>query len=97
MGCPVVVTPEVGLSTLVRESGAGIVVDGTPSALGAALCSLAQDPDRRRAMGERGRFAARQHLTWESVARRMENVYAEVCRKAEVRSRSPAPLHGPVP
>jgi glycosyltransferase involved in cell wall biosynthesis len=97
MGCPVVITPEVGLSPLVRECGAGIVVDGTPSALGAAIRSLARDPNRRRAMGERGRFAARQHLTWESVARRMENVYAEVCRKAEVRSRSPAPLHGPVP
>jgi glycosyltransferase involved in cell wall biosynthesis len=97
MGCPVVVTPEVGLSTLVRESGAGIVVDGTPSALGAAIRSLAQDSNGRRAMGERGRFVARQHLTWESVARRMETVYAEVCRKAEVKPRSSVPLRWQVP
>jgi glycosyltransferase involved in cell wall biosynthesis len=84
MGCPVVVTPEVGLSGLVRESGAGIVVDGAPPALSAAIRNLAHDSSMRRNMGERGRFAARQHLTWESVARRMETVYTEVRLKAEL-------------
>jgi len=88
VGCPVVVTPEVGLSTLVRDSGAGLVVDGAPLILGAAIRTLAQDSNRRRDMGERGRFAARRHLTWESVARRMETLYAQVLLKADVSSSS---------
>ncbi|MFY9821784.1 MAG: glycosyltransferase [Thermoanaerobaculia bacterium] len=36
-GCPVTVTPEVGLAEAVRETGAGIVADGDPDRLGAAL------------------------------------------------------------
>lgn len=86
-----VVTPEVGLSTLVRDSGAGIVVDGAPLALGAAIRTLAQDSNRRRDMGERGRFAARQHLSWESVARRMEALYEEVTRRAVAPARRQQP------
>jgi glycosyltransferase involved in cell wall biosynthesis len=80
MGCPVVVTPEVGLSTLVRESGAGTVVDGTPRTLGQAILNLVQDSRRRRRMGERGRIAAREHLSWDSVAHRMETLYGALLR-----------------
>jgi glycosyltransferase involved in cell wall biosynthesis len=81
MGCPVVITPEVGLASLVRESGAGVVVDGSPKTLANAICELFRDPDKRRQMGERGRAAAQQHLSWESVASQMEAVYEEICRR----------------
>jgi glycosyltransferase involved in cell wall biosynthesis len=80
MGCPVVVTPEVGLASLVRESGSGVVVDGAPKILAEAISALLQDPNRRELMGERGRLTARQHLSWESVASRMESVYEEIVR-----------------
>jgi glycosyltransferase involved in cell wall biosynthesis len=36
-GCPVVVTPEVGLAGVVRASGAGLVVPGNPERLARAL------------------------------------------------------------
>lgn len=82
MGCPVVVTPEVGLAELVRESGAGVVVEGTPRKLASAIRALQQDSAARRLMGERGRFAVRRHLSWESAAARMESAYADICHNS---------------
>jgi len=87
MGCPVVVTPEVGLATLVHESGSGIVVDGAPRTLAEAVGSLLQDSARRRLMGERGRFTARRHLSWASAAAQMEAIYEEITRKKDSSNR----------
>ncbi|HSK77900.1 MAG TPA: glycosyltransferase [Thermoanaerobaculia bacterium] len=76
-GCPVAVTPEVGLAETVRETGAGIVVDGDPARLGAALAALLADRGRREEMGCRGAEAARERFGWGAVARRMEELYAK--------------------
>ncbi|MEO8681606.1 MAG: glycosyltransferase [Vicinamibacterales bacterium] len=76
-GCPVVVTPEVGVSDVVRDSGAGWVVDGVPAALGAALAKLSADPEARHAMAEHGRSASGAY-TWAAVAERMELLYREI-------------------
>ena len=76
-GCPVVVTPEVGVADLVRDSGAGLVLDGTPQTLGTGLSRLIADSPRRQTMGERGRTAAFDY-SWAAVAERMERVYQEI-------------------
>jgi glycosyltransferase involved in cell wall biosynthesis len=78
MACPVIVTPDVGLSALVRESGAGLVVSNEPSALAQAIWSLHVDPRRREEMGFRGRRAAMEQLSWPAVAARMERVYRRI-------------------
>jgi len=78
VGCPVVVTPEVGAAEIVRESGAGEVVDGDPAVLGPALARLLADEPQRLAMGERGRRVVRERYTWPAVAERMERVYREI-------------------
>jgi len=83
MGCPVVVTPEVGLSKLVKESGSGVVTDGAPRPLAETIRSLIQDPSRRRLMGDLGRFTARRHLSCESSALQIEEIYRRVCGQAE--------------
>lgn len=80
MGCPVIVTPEVGLASLVRESGAGVVVDGAPRLLAEAIRALLQDSTQRRLMGERGRYTARRRLSWECAADRIEAMYKEISR-----------------
>ena len=87
-GCPVVVTPEVGLAELVSSSGAGVVCEGEPKVLAAAITKLMDDAPRRRLMGERGRYAARRLLSWESIAGRMEQLYLglRAARVAERRS-----------
>jgi glycosyltransferase involved in cell wall biosynthesis len=74
-GCPVVVTPEVGLAATVAETGAGVVTDGEPALLGAALSRLLADPEARAAMGRRGSEAAARHFSWQAIAGRMELVY----------------------
>jgi glycosyltransferase involved in cell wall biosynthesis len=77
-GTPAVVTPEVGLSTVVRDAGAGLVPDGTPDEIAQALRQLWQDPSSAGAMGQRGAAVAREHFTWDAVAARMLELYEQV-------------------
>jgi glycosyltransferase involved in cell wall biosynthesis len=74
---PVIVTPEVGVADLVRDAGAGLVVDGAPQPLGQALEKLFADTEAGRRMGERGRGIALQY-SWDAVAAQMEGLYEEV-------------------
>jgi glycosyltransferase involved in cell wall biosynthesis len=78
MGCPVAVSPQVGIAALVKESGAGVVVDPTPESLAAAIRGLLADDALRRQMGQRGREAVRSRLSWNSVATRVESLYMRV-------------------
>lgn len=88
VGCPVVVTPEVGLADVVRASGAGLVTAGEPEPLARALASVLADPDAARTMGEAGRRTVAERFTWDAVAREMECSYCEVVET----SRSPSTL-----
>lgn len=75
---PVVVTPEVGLAAAVRDSGGGLVAEGDPSVLGAAMQTLLVDGQRRKDMGWRGWRYARDHYGWDSVARLMSRRYQDI-------------------
>jgi glycosyltransferase involved in cell wall biosynthesis len=75
MGCPVVVSKDVGIASLVRSSGAGIVPSCEPSELASEVRKLLADEEGRRAMGLRGRRAVEGTLSWDAVAARMEDVY----------------------
>jgi glycosyltransferase involved in cell wall biosynthesis len=77
-GRPVLVTAEVGIADVVRDSGAGVVVDGDPASLGGAMATLAADAAMRAALGARGRELATTRYTWDAVAERMERLYARV-------------------
>lgn len=74
-GRPVVTTHEVGAAAIVRDSQAGLVVDGSPAALANAISSLLLDADNADAMGRRGMKAVADQYSWEAVARSMESVY----------------------
>jgi glycosyltransferase involved in cell wall biosynthesis len=78
MGCPVVVTPEVGLAEAVSESGAGLVVDGDPDTLGREISMLLADSGRRRRMGENGKSLATTVYSWDRVADQMTNCYESI-------------------
>lgn len=84
VGCPVVVTPEVGAADIVREYCAGLVIDGDPATLGAGLQSLLEDPEEREQMGLRGRQAVEEHFSWGAVAQQMESVYTEILRDKSI-------------
>jgi glycosyltransferase involved in cell wall biosynthesis len=85
-GCPVVVTPEVGIAPEVALSGAGLVVEGHPPALARGIGLLLSDPARRAAMSARGRAAAMERFSWASVAQQMETLYESVAERRRVRS-----------
>jgi glycosyltransferase involved in cell wall biosynthesis len=79
-GTPVVLTAEVGLAEEVRRARAGVVVPAQPREIANALNRLLDDPEERRAMGERGRHAVETRFTWPRIAEEMETQYARLLR-----------------
>ena len=75
-GLPVVVTPEVGLACAVSEEDAGIVIEGTPEKIAAAIAQLIASPELRHRMGEAGRNAAVKRFSWDAIAEQMEELYS---------------------
>ena len=80
-GVPVLATPNVGMSEIVRESGAGRVVDATPAAIAAGIAAMLGDPAGTRAMGEAGRAHVVAHYGWRTIARRMADLYVTVAAR----------------
>ena len=77
-GLPVLATPGVGMSEIVRDIGAGVVVEPSPQGIAAGLTSLLSDPARSQAMGALGRQHVIANYGWPSVARRMERLYRSI-------------------
>jgi glycosyltransferase involved in cell wall biosynthesis len=80
-GVPVLATPDVGMSEIVRESGAGRVVDATPPSIAAGINAMLDDPAGSRAMGEAGRAHVVAHYGWPSIACRMADLYGSVAER----------------
>jgi glycosyltransferase involved in cell wall biosynthesis len=79
---PVIVTPGVGLAAEVEAAGAGIVTDGAPAALAAAIERLLADQSLRDDMGRRGRAAAESRFGWDRIAEEMEALYASCSNRS---------------
>jgi glycosyltransferase involved in cell wall biosynthesis len=86
MGCPVLVTPDVGMARLVQLTGAGIVTSNDPANLAAVITSLLADEPRRREFGRRGREAVHQRLGWNRVVEQMEDLYAGALMRPAARA-----------
>jgi glycosyltransferase involved in cell wall biosynthesis len=68
-GVPVVASDLPGMSRIVRDTGCGVLCDGSdPASIAAALRGLVDDPVTRRSMGERGLAAAHESFNWERQA-----------------------------
>ena len=81
-GCPVVVTPGVGLAEAVQASGAGIVSEGDAASLARAIRALLEDEPRRRAAGAAARALVREKYGWPTVAAQMAGHYERLAREA---------------
>ncbi|WP_421999003.1 glycosyltransferase [Reyranella sp.] len=77
-GLPVLATPTVGMAEIVREVGAGCVVDPAAPSIAACLNALLADPDKARLMGRAGQAHVIEHYSWVGVARRMGELYDRV-------------------
>ena len=82
VGCPVVVTPEVGLAGVVKQSGAGLVSKGDPKILGENLKTLLSNSEQRQQMGLKGQKLVCDQFTWDSVAKQMEIIYQGFLKKS---------------
>jgi len=85
-GVPVMATPNVGMSEIVRESGAGRVVDASPESIAAGIAAMLDDPAGSRAMGAAGRAHVAAHYGWRTIARRMSDLYVTVASLRNRRS-----------
>lgn len=77
-GLPVLATPDVGMSEIVREIDAGAVVEPTPEAIAAGLDRLFADPEACRSKGEAGRRHVIDHYGWPAIAHRMAELYRSI-------------------
>ncbi len=80
-GTAVVVTPEVGLASVVESAGAGLVSPGTPAELGSAINGLILDREKRDRLGRAGRVAAESMFSWDSIGEQMDQCYRDVARR----------------
>lgn len=68
-GAPVVVTDFPGMSEVVRNAGAGIVIPrGDAGKLAEAVAHIVQRPEEARLLGLSGRSAVEQHHSWDRRA-----------------------------
>jgi glycosyltransferase involved in cell wall biosynthesis len=77
-GVAVLTTADVGVSEIVRQAGAGLIVEPTPAAIGDGLAAMLAAPDRSRAMGEAGRADVMAHYGWSTIGHRMADLYRSV-------------------
>lgn len=77
-GLPVLATPDVGMSEIVREIDGGAVVEPTPEAIAAGLTALLADPVTCRRKGEAGRRHVIDHYGWPAVAARVAELYRSI-------------------
>jgi glycosyltransferase involved in cell wall biosynthesis len=86
VGCPIVVTREVGSAKIVNDSGCGVVVAGEPEELARSLHSILSDEKRAECMREAGRKTVLERFTWAIIAHEMEQKYQEIVNRSFVGS-----------
>ena len=87
-GAPVIGCHAGGVPDVIDDGQDGLLVEfGDQAALAAAIETLLVDPDRRRAMGQRGRAKVEAHYTWDRIYHGLRAVYEELVSP-------PTPPHG---
>ncbi|MGU3497930.1 glycosyltransferase [Mycobacterium sp. C31M] len=76
IGLPVIITESCGLASFVNESGSGLVVGADEESLVEAIRTLLANPTLASQLGAAGREAVRGRLSMNSIAARLESVYA---------------------
>ena len=70
------------IADLIESAGCGICLPPEdPAALAEAILALRDDPERRRAMGARGRAMVCQHFAPETVAQQYDALLSDLARK----------------
>jgi glycosyltransferase involved in cell wall biosynthesis len=88
VGCPVIVSPQVAIEDVVRESGAGLVAERNVTDIARAVHAILADPGAALAMAEAGRRVVDSRFAWPTVADEFEAMYEAVIANQGRRVRS---------
>jgi glycosyltransferase involved in cell wall biosynthesis len=78
VGCAVIVTPEVGMASVVDEGGCGVVTSGDPTKFGLEMQRLLEDRKRCESMGRAGRRVVETKYIWPAIGVQMVNLYSQI-------------------
>lgn len=67
MGCPVIVTPEVGASDIVRHAQAGLITDGSAHSIASCISKIKNNPLLARQMSDNGINEVRENYIWKKL------------------------------
>jgi len=77
-GTPVIGTNSGGIPELIRESGAGFVVERSADEIAKRIEVLIEDKKVREEMGQKGRVFAEKYLSWEKNVARIAEIYEKL-------------------
>lgn len=89
-GLPVVVSKGVGISDIIAEAGAGLIVEAAVEQIASAIARLLSDEDERRRMGLAGHTLVAEKLSLEAMGRNLEELYASIANATPKRPREGA-------
>jgi glycosyltransferase involved in cell wall biosynthesis len=78
VGTPVLLTPGVGLASVVRDNDLGYIADLHIDAIAQGLDRHLSNPDRSKEMGERARQFAIANYNWDKIAGDLIRVYQSI-------------------
>lgn len=73
--CPVVISDQVNIWREVQADGAGLVTGLEPREIADAICRVLADKEEAKAMGLRGREAAKERYNWPRIVEQLNQVY----------------------
>jgi glycosyltransferase involved in cell wall biosynthesis len=77
-GCPVIITPEVGIASVVKDAGCGVVTAGDPENLGLEMKRLLEDDQRCWDMRNAGQRAVQTKYSWATIGKQILDVYTAI-------------------
>ncbi|MBI3978826.1 MAG: glycosyltransferase family 4 protein [Chloroflexi bacterium] len=80
MGRPIVSNPVGDIRPLFEDHQVGQLAPEEPGAMAAAAVRLLEDPSQAAAMGVRARAVAEDHLSYRTLAQRLEAFYVALCQ-----------------
>lgn len=80
-GLPIVITPEVQISSDFQNEEVGFVIPGTIQMWVDTIKKLLESGDMRQRMGDRGKFFAARHYRWEITGERLASLYSKILDK----------------
>jgi glycosyltransferase involved in cell wall biosynthesis len=85
-GLPVIVTQGCGLASMVKNSHAGVVTDGSVEEMRAALQRMLADEGLRASMGAAGKRVIDRELSLDAFGSRLESLYESILSGAHGRT-----------